>query len=114
MSSDLAARSEAACALPLPSASASANVPNSTVSQSQTISWSWNGIDRSSPPSASSTVSSVATTAVVNSTGLRTSWRGSSFLKASPIAGRIRSAVKTEVLVVMVAPQKSWPRIIAR
>ena len=44
-------------------------------------------------------MSSSATTAVVNITGLRISWRGSSFLKASTIAGPISDQLKIEMLL---------------
>src|SRR3546814_8725999 len=46
---------------------------------------------------SSSRVSSVATTAVTNITGLRISWRGSSFRTASRIAGTTRAALNIEV-----------------
>src|SRR3990167_4910791 len=96
--SALAARSDAACALPRPSASASAKVPNSTVSHSQTTSCSLKPVARPSCPTTSNIVSSVATTAVVNITGLRISARGLSLRKASPIAGTISSAVNRDLV----------------
>ncbi len=87
VSSPLVARSDAACALPRPSAIASAKLPNNTVSHSQTTIWIWN--DSASPDRDvnSRTVSSVATTAVVNMTGFLTSALGASLRNASPSAG---------------------------
>ena len=101
--SDLAARSEAAWARPRPSANASAKVPNSTVNHNQTISWSWKLSGSPLPPMSISTVSSAATTAVVNSTGLRISCAGVSLRKASPMAGSTRSAENIRVADVIIA-----------
>ncbi len=97
VSSALVARSEAACALPRPSAKASAKVPNKTVSHSQTTSCNLKLRARLSCPTANRMVSSTATMAVVNITGLRISSLGASLRNASPIAGRIRSAVKSDL-----------------
>jgi len=94
VSSAFVARKLAACALPLPSASASAKVPNSTVSHSQATSCSLKPIERSSCPIRSRTVISVATVAVTNMTGFRTSRPGASLVKEAPSAGTRRSAVK--------------------
>ena len=114
-SSDLVARSEAACARPRPSASASAKVPNSTVSHSHAISCARKPADTCSPPIARNRVSSSATQAVTNSTGFLTSARGSSLRKASPIAGTTSAGENMEVAVSMTgALQKSWPAAAVR
>ena len=96
VSSPLVARRLAACALPRPSASASAKLPNNTVSHNHSTSCALNAVLPPGAPMSSSTVSSSATTAVTNITGLRISWRGSSLAKAPATAGPIRPGVNSE------------------
>ena len=114
LSSPLVARSEAACALPRPSASASAKLPNSTVSHSQTTSCTWKPMEPPGAPVGSRMVSSVATTAVTNITGLRISWLGASLTKLSRIAGPSSSAVNSDagrvVVVIVDAPVRTGCR----
>ena len=74
-----------ACALPRPSATASAKLANKTVNQSQMASWAMK--PRSVWAVKIPTVVSTAPTMVTNMTGFLIIRRGSSFLKASPIAG---------------------------
>ena len=78
-------RNALAWALPRPSATASAKLAKRTVNQSQMASWAMN--PRSAWAVKIPTVVSTAPTIVTNMTGFLIIRRGSSFLKASPIAG---------------------------
>ena len=84
-----ARRSVAACALPRPSATASAKLANTTVSHSQNAIWKVK--PRCASPVTSSrtriTVVSAATISTTNITGFLIRTRGSSLVKAGPIAG---------------------------
>ena len=88
-------RSALAWALPRPSAMASAKFAKSTVNQSQMAICATNFV--SPGERKTSTVLMAAPTIVTNMTGFFTIRRGSSFLKASPIAGTKMSVFKTEM-----------------
>ena len=91
-------RRASACALPRPSAIASAKFANSTVNQSHTDTARMNPAGASPWPRSACTQRQVVrtlTTSVTNITGLRTMWRGSSFLNESAIARRTMAGSKS-------------------